>query len=224
MYITNVVFKKIFLLLFTPTYFMHVNHYQPAKGIHDTKKKCYEVLPCTEGTFGSAPTPHTVLHPILNVHHVTAESTGFSILNTHFADLLGMCPGQTTSKNCKILKRKQLNQQIKYSDQPGTKSQEEEEEEEMKNSQPKVFEEFLEVQKIRNSLLLFTILQNNLYLKGSSCIVKSKRLRLCSTKMSHSSRKGKLLIQNLPENSDSIDIKQSGTSITRKSLSFCQGR
>jgi len=65
-----------------------------------------------KGPLGQHPPHIQSCTPILNMYRMTDENTGFSILNTHFADLLGMCPGQTTSKNCKILKRKQLNQQI----------------------------------------------------------------------------------------------------------------
>lgn len=86
----------------------------PPKGSMIQKKKCYKLL--TDGNFGSAPTPHIALYP--NTQYVPSDwwKYWFSILNTYFADLLGMRPGQTTSKNCKILKRKQLNQQLKYSD------------------------------------------------------------------------------------------------------------
>lgn len=52
---------------------------------------------------------------------------------------------------------------------------------------------------------------------------RAKDFAFALQKMSHSSRKGKLLMQNLPEKSDSIDIKQSGTSITRKFLAFAKG-
>lgn len=124
-----------------------------------------------------------------------------------------MCSWQTASKNCKILKRKQLNQQIQ------SLAREEESVGGGNRKFIKFLKDFQKFKKLEKNLIykLFHRIVKKFF-KGSSCIVKSKRPCLWSVKMTCSSEERKTFHAEFTQTSDYMDVKQWGTSITRKHL------